>query len=425
MMWQNRYTAAKPRLLADKTICEANRRLFERFFEHQEYKLKRMNRLSKLDEATYKTLNYYVSRLRTVNRWFANKPWEELARADIKRVYDDVEDGTIKRLSGKPFKGRDSYYNLILCGKPFELAGKAKLAGEVMEFRAPEHPGEVRFIREDTFRRLVDVVIKPEHKAFLWLAWDIGENGGSLLQLRRRDLLRQVDPHTKEPEYTIALRREILKRSRTPRTDITNYKETVTFLDLILRSVDDDGPLFTFGTRMAMKVLDRATRITGAKCIPAGQKITLKDLRSSMACDLLSKDWSTDEVNQRLGHKPSSREIDKYVNWLALDRRRPKRKFHEGQVAELQQRVEELQSQGGLMGQRHQALRVEVGELRGRLEANNRLMYEQLKLVQRIRMKSGTLNGKPVHGDDVDAATGVVYTVSGRSMAPSTTRPDD
>lgn len=49
--------------------------------------------------------------------------------------------------------------------------------------------------------------------------------------------------------------------------------------------------------RMAKKIIECAVRITGARCLPGGQKVTLKDLRSSMACDLLRKGRTTDEVN--------------------------------------------------------------------------------------------------------------------------------
>lgn len=378
MSLKERYERAKEKLLHDQTICAENRKLFEQFLQRHEYKLKRINRLPALDEATFKTLCYYVSRLRTVNRWFDNAPWIHLTKNDIKRIYDDVEDGKIRRLNGAPFRGRDTYYNLILCGKPFELAGKAAMAREVMEFRAPEKPNEVRFIREDTFRQLVDLIMKPEHKAFFWLAWDIGENASSLLQLRRQDCSREINAHTKEPEYRITLRRETLKRSRTPRTEITNYRETVQFLDL-LRAGKEEGALFSFGMRMALKVLDRVVRITGAKCLPEGQKITLKDLRSSMACDLLSKGWTTDEVNQRLGHKPSSREIDKYVNWLALDRHRPKRRVHEAEVVQLQQRLEETRDQSKLDRERQRSLQLEIAALREQMERNNRLLHEGLK----------------------------------------------
>ena len=120
MSLKERYELAKEKLLHDLTICSENRKIFEQFLQRHEYKLKRINRLPALDEATFKTLCYYVSRLRTVNRWFDNAPWIHLTKNDIKRVYDDVEDGKIRRLNGAPFRGRDTYYNLILCGKPFE-----------------------------------------------------------------------------------------------------------------------------------------------------------------------------------------------------------------------------------------------------------------------------------------------------------------
>jgi len=167
----------------------------------------------------------------------------------------------------------------------------------------------------------------------------------------------------------------VLFRSR---TEITNYRETVQFLDL-LGAENDDGVLFSFGMRMALKVLDRVVRITGATCLPEGRKITLKDLRSSMACDLLSKGWTTDEVNQRLGHKPSSREIDKYVNWLALDRHRPKKRVHEAEVAQLQQRLEEMHDQTKLDRERQRSLQVEIEALREQMERNNKLLYEGLR----------------------------------------------
>ena len=72
MELKKQYASVKKKLLAHESICEENRELFEKFFVHQEYKLKRMNHLSALDDGTYKTLMFYASRFRSVNRWFAN-----------------------------------------------------------------------------------------------------------------------------------------------------------------------------------------------------------------------------------------------------------------------------------------------------------------------------------------------------------------
>ena len=119
---------------------------------------------------------------------------------------------------------------------------------------------------------------------------------------------------------------------------------------------------------MASKSLDRAVRITRVNCAPGGQKVTLKDLRSSMACDLLNKGWTTDEVNYRLGHRPSSREIDKYVTWLALDQQRPKRRVFESNLAQLQNALQEAKRHERLTGERVQRVQNENAILRSEVE---------------------------------------------------------
>ena len=82
----------KEKLLNDSSICKENRKLFREFFDWEENKLKRINGLTALDESTYKTLCTYVTKFRNVNNWFANKPWVNLDKKDIKKVYDDLED---------------------------------------------------------------------------------------------------------------------------------------------------------------------------------------------------------------------------------------------------------------------------------------------------------------------------------------------
>ena len=64
-------------------MLEKRREIFKKFLEWEEYKLKRSNRLSSLDEPTYKTLCYYVSRLQTVNRWFKNVNWVAIPGKDL------------------------------------------------------------------------------------------------------------------------------------------------------------------------------------------------------------------------------------------------------------------------------------------------------------------------------------------------------
>lgn len=188
MQLKRRYETAKALLLLDERVCRANRDVFEQFFEFEEYKLKRKNRLATLDEACYKTLYGYTLKLRNVNAWFANKPWKALTRNDIKRVYDDLEDGKIRNKKGLPFKDRASYYNKVFKSKPFRIAGKAELARDVIEFYAGDEDKDVRFVTEETFRRVVSVLSNPAHLLLFWLAWDIGENIDTLLKLRKEGI---------------------------------------------------------------------------------------------------------------------------------------------------------------------------------------------------------------------------------------------
>lgn len=355
-------------IINDKSICKENKQLYKKFFDYEEYKLKRTNSLTSLDLSTYKTLVAYIFRIRNVNKWFNNKPLKELTKQDIKRVYDGLEEGKILTSFGKPFLDRKSYYSKIFRSKLFEMAGRVNIARDVMEFYKPSNDGQVRFIKEDDARKLVNVMISPKHKLLTWLAFDIGENVNTLLKLRKKDCIRQIDENTKNSEYRINLSKEILKRSRTPRSEITNYPETVEFLDYILKDLQDNDLIFDFQYRMAKKFLDRAVTITGIKCLPKGQRVTWKDLRSSMACDLLNKGWTTDEVNARLGHRPSSKEIDRYVTFLAIDKQTPKRKVYEHNISKMKADLDESKEREKLYDRRIKHLQSEVEEQRKDLD---------------------------------------------------------
>lgn len=337
--FERQYTNAVRNLLEDSGIHPINRGLFQQFFKYESYKLKRFNRLQQLDEASYKTLYYYIVRFRNVNRWFNNKPLTDLTREDVKRVYDDLEDGKILNKYGQPYASRSDYYRKVLKSKLFEMAGVDKLAKEVITFAKPNRK-PVRFIREQAFRKLIRRVRQPRSLLLLWLAWDYGENIGALIQLVPEDFYRQIDDETGEPEYRVHFRPEILKRSRSSRSELSNHPETVDLLDEVLPTIAPGQRIFTFSYAYAKKIMTRATKASKVVCEPNGDRVTWKDLRSGMACDLLSKGWTRDEVNARLGHKPSSGEIDRYLNFLALDRRRPKQKLAEYRDRQLGQHLD-------------------------------------------------------------------------------------
>ncbi len=350
---KRKYLNAKERLFSDENICAENRNLFKRFFTYQERKLKRINRLQNLDPSTYKTLYQYVNRFKNTNKWFNNKPWKSLTKKDIEKVYNDLEDGIIVKSNGEMYKDRDGYYDKVFKSKPFDMAGVGKYAREVIEYCTNIAP-HVRFASDEEFQKIVNITSNPLQKLLLWLSFDIGENVDSLLQLKKNDFYREINQFTKDPEYRVNLRNEILKRSRKARAEITIYSETVKLLDLILEDLKPNDYIFNFGYRSAKKFLDRLVKKVNAKCLPNGELITWKDFRSGMACSLLRKGWVTDEVNARLGHRPSSKEIDKYVDFLALDRHRPKQKVQQYEMSQLNDELQKYKEDAKLQAKRRE-----------------------------------------------------------------------
>jgi integrase len=351
MSLKSRYENGKRKLLADEFICVENQQLFSQFLEFEEYRLKRRNDLQFLDNGCYGTLVGYLTRLRNVNAWFNNKPWKDLTREEIKRVHDDLEDGRIVNQRGQRFKDRGGYYRKIFRAKPFELAGKSDIAREVIEY-ASARTEEVRFLEEANFKKMVAVLSKPRHFLLFWLAWDIGENINTLLRLQKRDFARQTDPHSGVVEYLVNLPRQKLKRSRKERGEITIHDETVLYLDMVLRDLDDDNYVFPFGYEQSKRILKSAQQKSGAVCSPNSDHVMWKDFRSGMACHLLKLGVSVDEINARLGHAPGSQEIKKYLNFLAIDRRVTKDKLIQKASKENKQELHEYKQREKLWVER-------------------------------------------------------------------------
>ena len=384
-MYKEAYNKRKEKLLKDKSINSKNKEIIKKFFEWEEYKLKRKEGLSEVDERSYKTLYYYTGRIKNINKWFKGKAWEDLTKEEIKKLIDDLEDGKIVTKYGKRYSDRSLYYQMFQ-GKFFGFAGKNHIAADIIEefqIKGRRDTNHVRFVEEADFRKIVECTTTTEQKALCWLAWDIGENIGSLILLEKDDLKRQVNPDTNEPEYLVILKKEKLKRSRTPRSELTNYPETVKYLDMLLEnlktpdnpdkivtnkfiknkklsSIHSENKLFKFGWKVAETFFRRAVEKSGARCMPEGERPSWKDLRSGMACQLLKggvggTGWTIDEINSRLGHKPSSRfVVDKYVSYLALDKRKPQQKVYQSNLKKLEIDLEKQKEYNKL-----QALRME------------------------------------------------------------------
>ncbi len=382
MVRKDTYETAKSVLLTDENVCNENRKLWSSILDRQERKLKRINNLAGLDDGAYKTLSKYVGMFKNVNNWLNNKPWGDLTKEDIQRVYDDLEDGVIKNRFGKRYTDRKSYYTKIFKSTPFKMAGKADLAKEIFEFYRPDENKEVNYIEFDDFIKLTKTTRTIQQKLLLWLSWDIGENVGSLLRLKRSDFRRQLNPQTNEPEYLVGLRKDILKRTRRARVEITNFIETTELLDIVLSDMKDNDLIFSFGHRQALKFMAQCVDGAKIKCNPTGKSPTYKDLRNSMCCHLLKIGWRIEEVNSRLGHSPANLSmVTRYANYLALDRHTPKMKVSDNNIKVMKENLDNYHQREKL-----QSLRVEEQQKRIELLENDRQKTNELvnELIKKI-----------------------------------------
>jgi len=379
MSLKERYKKGKAKLLKDKSICKKNRELFTEFFAWEEEKLKRINDLPEIDDSSYKTLHGYVNRFRNVNKWFANKPWKNLTLAEIKSVYRDLEDGKIKNRNGKRFEDRRSYYNKVFKSKPFKIAGKNEEVKQALEFFTDRRKKEVRFVNEENFKKMISVLSKPQHFALFWLAWDIGENINSLLKLTKRNFKKQTNRQTKESEYLVHLSQDKLKRSRQSRSEPTLYQGTVRYLDMILQGLNDDDPIFPFGYRQALKIFDSAVKKSNAKCEPNSNKPSWKDLRSGMACYLFSQGWHSDDINLRLGHTISSRELDVYLNYMAQNRKRAKKILYNNNLEDVKNDLEEARQREKLHSNRLERQKEDIEQQRIKILKLENAMKDKVK----------------------------------------------
>lgn len=353
---QQSYHRLKEKLFSDENICEENKELWKEFFIVEEKKLRRMNESRELDEKNYHTLQAFPNYFRNINKWFNNKSWKDLTKEEIRNVLERLEDNKILTKKGTPIKDKRGYYTKIFLTKPFKLADKNELVREVIDeegIRIANISEEVKFFTEKTFKKMLNHCI-PQHRLLLWLLWDIGENINGIVTLQKEDFERRIGSNG-EVEYLVRLRKEKIKRSRTARAEHTYYDETAELLDIYIPQLKPKEYLFPWGLRFSDKIIQKVCKKEKLVCVE-GQKISPKVFRSSMACNMLLNDYTTDEIKSRLGHKPSSRVLDKYVSYLALNKKKIKEKINHNNVNELRREIVLLKQRDKIQDERFDRL---------------------------------------------------------------------
>ena len=362
---ENKYRKKLKETLNDDSINQYNRDLFKEFFLWQEDKLEHGNSTARLGEGNYKTLYDYISKLKNVNKWFDNKAWNKLTEDDIKKVRRKLIDGKILNTKGEKYRDIRSYVSKIFKYKPFALAGQKENVEKVFEFSLKTKRKDVRYVTPDSAKKIIMAAKSYSHKALFCLAWDIGENVNSLLQLKKKWVKPFVDKETGKKRYSIYFPNEILKESRTSRTEITLFDETVDAIDKLIQvgntiqqrnkkgsftgkysttPFKEDDLLFNFQYARAKDLFNEYVIKTNTTCEPNGEKPTLKDFRSGMACNLFDLGWDAQDVNLRLGHSALSTQFDVYVNYKGLNRKKSIRKYDKLTLSIVEERLEESES---------------------------------------------------------------------------------
>ena len=331
----------RKKIMIDNPIHKNTREGWKIFFKEREEKLKIQNQLSELDSRCLKTMDGYCSNLRTTDKWFKHKDWNNITEKDIQKVYSGLQTGKILNRYGKPYANTRAYYTKIFRGEPFEIFGKDKLARKVIKYLVKKDP-PVKYISVEDWKKIHVMATEPNHKALLWAAWDIGENVNSLVRLKKRDCKRKIGEDN-EPYYDIHLYKEILKKNRVARTEMTMFPKTAMFLDMILENKKDDDLAFGINYIQATNIYKKIMKQTGIKCTPGNEKSTLKDLRSGCAMRLLDAGWTIEQINMRLGHHPTSRELERYVTYSTTSRNKPIQQTTASNQLNMQKELEKAQ----------------------------------------------------------------------------------
>lgn len=305
----------------------------------------------------YKQLNIFA---KNILFWFNHIDLDKVNEKDIRLVYNGLEQNKITSISGKYLKNnsKKDYYSKVFRGKKsfFGFLGKDNLCKDVV-LRQFNDPEEVRFFDFDTLQVIVNNTTLSSHRLAFWLLFDTGIEINALCQITKNNFILKDDKETK-PYYIVHIGKEISKKKRQIRDIYIYFNETNDLLMNYLASLKDDERLFDFNPPALYKALKIIVHKHNLKVKPTNLPIQIKDFRSSMASYFLtSEGWTTDEVKNRLGHKPSSDVIDKYVSYHSLNTNKKRKekqllnfrnyeqkyREYEEKVRNLSQKIEDLE----------------------------------------------------------------------------------
>lgn len=342
-----------------------NRDLVVKWLEYKKAELENSNGYEKNSQVRYcktlyKEMTTYMS---NILYWFNDKDLQDITEKDIKDIYIGIEQGKLKTIKGKSdlsFKTKKDYYGRVFKSGFFKFIGKDEMAKKVIKRKFNEAT-EVRFFDLDTLRVITDNAARNAHRLAFWLLFDTGMEVMALCQLKKSNFeWIQQDKY-----YMLHIPKEISKKSRKRRDIYIHFNETNELLKSYLETLKDTDNLFKFKPPALYHALKSVVDKYQLKTKPENKSITIKDFRSSMSTYFLQLDgWTTDDIKARLGHAPSSTEIDKYVNYLGINQKKQRKQAEQATIKDLEAQYKKMEESLRHMQQKHENQTLEIQALK-------------------------------------------------------------
>ena len=106
---------------------------------------------------------------------------------------------------------------------------------------------------------------------------------------------------------------------------------------------------------------------------PDNKSVSIHDFRRSCATYWLSKKVNIDAVRARLGHKPSSTAIDRYVNYLGLNDSQTVQEIQQSTYKEMMGEYKEIREQLLVMQENYKSLEQDIQQFKQKMQEPNQL----------------------------------------------------
>lgn len=353
---------------------EENVKLAIEYLEHREDYLKKVNGTGDTARKRYfKTLGKEITYLQNVLYWFNKWNLKDLTKDNIEEVFNKIEEDKLRSIKGNSLKDntKKDYYSKVLKNGFFNFIKKDDLAKEVIirKFTTNE---EVRFFEFETLIRLTKAQRYKDHELLLWLMFDTGVEINAILQLRKNDFSLEKTENN-DDYYTLHVREEIGKKRRSVRNIFIYHNRTNELLNEILKGIGDTENLFKFKWRNAYNIINETSKTLNLKLKTHNQYITPKDFRSSCATYFLKEGWTTDEIKARLGHKPSSSVIDRYVSYLSLDQQKLKKKKEEVDIKNYKEKYSQIAERNRQLEETIKSMNKDLENIKKFISENNEI----------------------------------------------------